>query len=440
MLMGIRYLWNFMIVIKNREKRKMYFKLNSYVYIVPSNSKGCIYDLKSGKVYTVSKKLCDQMISLEQNIPIEENDIDRTELDKLVKLELGEYYDQNVYVDKIRYGCSRSMKNMMFQKNRIYSLFLQIENNCNMDCSFCDEFSYNRVTGCRKYSDKKLISLDQYKKILLDAKKLGCVSLSLLGGEPLLQKEFVKDILKYAEYLGYRDIYLYTNAFLLDEKFIVENKNIHYIIQSVAMEQEMLDQIDNNKNDIKKFMHILQVLHDKEAKFIVYINLIEKNYQLRERMREFFEQYKPIKILYKYIYQETEDEEFNKQLICNPFTENMRIDDKQFFHNLDKHPCLFGKITVFLNGDIGVCPMMREDTISNIFEESLSQVLIQKKQEKYWYLKVDQIEKCGQCSMRYACFDCRAIEAFKTGDLYKKYYCNICSGNDNVDGNNLNEG
>lgn len=183
---------------------KMYFKLNSYAYIVPSNSKGCIYDLKSGKVYTVSKELCDQIISLEQNTQIEETGVDRTELDKLVKLELGDYYEHNICVDKIRYGCSRNMKNMMFQKNRIYSLFLQIENICNMDCSFCDEVSYNRVTGCRKYSDKKLVSIDQYKKILFDAKKLGCISLSLLGGEPLLQKELVKEILKYAEYLEYK--------------------------------------------------------------------------------------------------------------------------------------------------------------------------------------------------------------------------------------------
>lgn len=409
----------------------MYFKLNSYAYIVPSNSKGCIYDLKSGKVYTVSKELCDQIISLEQNTQIEETGVDRTELDKLVKLELGDYYEHNICVDKIRYGCSRNMKNMMFQKNRIYSLFLQIENICNMDCSFCDEVSYNRVTGCRKYSDKKLVSIDQYKKILFDAKKLGCISLSLLGGEPLLQKELVKEILKYAEYLEYKEIYLYTNAFLLDEKFIVENKNIYYVIQSVAIQQEMLNQIDNNRNNLNNFMHVLQILRDNDAKFILYLALTEKNYRLKEEMRNFYEPYKPTKILYKYIYQETKDKEFNKLLVCNPFNEDMRIDDKQFFHNLDKHPCLFGKFTVFLNGDIGVCPMMRENIISNIFEESLSQVLIEKKQEKYWYLAVDQIEKCGQCSMRYACFDCRAIEAFKTGNLYKKYYCNICSGNDN---------
>jgi len=409
----------------------MYFKLNSYAYIVPSNSKGCIYDLKSGKVYTVSKELCDQIISLEQNTQIEETGVDRTELDKLVKLELGDYYEHNICVDKIRYGCSRNMKNMMFQKNRIYSLFLQIENICNMDCSFCDEVSYNRVTGCRKYSDKKLVSIDQYKKKLFDAKKLGCISLSLLGGEPLLQKELVKEILKYAEYLEYKEIYLYTNAFLLDEKFIVENKNIYYVIQSVAIQQEMLNQIDNNRNNLNNFMHVLQILRDNDAKFILYLALTEKNYRLKEEMRNFYEPYKPTKILYKYIYQETKDKEFNKLLVCDPFNEDMRIDDKQFFHNLDKHPCLFGKFTVFLNGDIGVCPMMRENIISNIFEESLSQVLIEKKQEKYWYLAVDQIEKCGQCSMRYACFDCRAIEAFKTGNLYKKYYCNICSGNDN---------
>ncbi|MDD5669905.1 MAG: 7-carboxy-7-deazaguanine synthase QueE [Candidatus Omnitrophica bacterium] len=75
---------------------------------------------------------------------------------------------------------------------------------CNLDCKFCD----TRLQWFKEYSSKELISeLKKYK---------GCYhSISFTGGEPLVQKEFLREILPEARKNGFLT-YLETNGTLPD--------------------------------------------------------------------------------------------------------------------------------------------------------------------------------------------------------------------------------
>ena len=46
-----------------------------------------------------------------------------------------------------------------------------------------------------------------------------------------------------------------------------------------------------------------------------------------------------------------------------------------------------------------------------------------KKQDKYWNLTLNEIDKCKDCGFRYGCIDCRAIEKSQFNDFYGKKYC-----------------
>lgn len=79
-----------------------------------------------------------------------------------------------------------------------------------MNCSFCRDDGYiNRKTGCRKHAVNKeeALSLENYVNILSASFKLGCRMLFILGGEPLLNKDMVSQIIAQAEAIGYTDIY-----------------------------------------------------------------------------------------------------------------------------------------------------------------------------------------------------------------------------------------
>lgn len=80
---------------------------------------------------------------------------------------------------------------------------------CNLNCKYCDT-EFLASTGAQEYTPQELF--DAVSKLDL----AGIHSISLTGGEPLLETEFLKEFLPLVRPLG--KIYLETNA-TLPEKF-----------------------------------------------------------------------------------------------------------------------------------------------------------------------------------------------------------------------------
>ena len=85
---------------------------------------------------------------------------------------------------------------------------------CNMKCGFCD----TKFDSCENYTYRALIEkIEECEKPFH--------SISLTGGEPLLQADFIEDFLcEYKEYYR-KPIYLETNSTLCEELL----KVIHYV-------------------------------------------------------------------------------------------------------------------------------------------------------------------------------------------------------------------
>jgi organic radical activating enzyme len=108
---------------------------------------------------------------------------------------------------------------------------------CNLNCSYCDtDF---------EQEDSEEYSLDDILKIIED--NSDCHSLSLTGGEPLLQKDFIKELGKTAKL----PLYLETNGTLYENL------------------EEVIDYIDYISMDIKlPSSTSLPPMWDKHEKFI----------------------------------------------------------------------------------------------------------------------------------------------------------------------------
>lgn len=102
--------------------------------------------------------------------------------------------------------------------SRIYSsefrpvlCYLYTEWKCNIDCHYC--FQYD--------NDREGMSLETAKASLDWLKSVGCRVVPLMGGEPLLRKDFILDVIRYGNDSGFF-MYLPTNGYLLDQSFIDE--------------------------------------------------------------------------------------------------------------------------------------------------------------------------------------------------------------------------
>jgi len=89
--------------------------------------------------------------------------------------------------------------------------YLYTEWRCNIDCHYCFQFN-NDFPG---------MDLETAKSAVDWLKSLGCRVIPLMGGEPLLRKDFVLEVIRYGAENGFF-MYLPTNGYLLDKAFIDE--------------------------------------------------------------------------------------------------------------------------------------------------------------------------------------------------------------------------
>ncbi|MBD3310526.1 radical SAM protein [Candidatus Woesearchaeota archaeon] len=80
---------------------------------------------------------------------------------------------------------------------------------CNIDCHYCFDFD-NKREG---------MDLDTAKASIDWLKSKGCRVVAIMGGEPLLRKKFILEVIRYGSNRG-MFVYLPTNGYLLDKEFI----------------------------------------------------------------------------------------------------------------------------------------------------------------------------------------------------------------------------
>jgi MoaA/NifB/PqqE/SkfB family radical SAM enzyme len=82
---------------------------------------------------------------------------------------------------------------------------------CNLDCHYCFQND----------SAKPGMTLEAAKDSIDWLKSVGCRNLSLMGGEPLVRKDFILEVIRYGSKNGFF-VYLPTNGYLMDKPFIDE--------------------------------------------------------------------------------------------------------------------------------------------------------------------------------------------------------------------------
>lgn len=103
-----------------------------------------------------------------------------------------------------------------YANSRIYSSrlrpvlsYLFTDWRCNIDCHYCFQFD-NKGEG---------MSLETAKGSIDWLKTIGCRVLAIMGGEPLIRKDFILKVIQYGSKNGFF-VYLPTNGYLLTEDFI----------------------------------------------------------------------------------------------------------------------------------------------------------------------------------------------------------------------------
>ncbi len=82
--------------------------------------------------------------------------------------------------------------------------------------------------------------------------------------------------------------------------------------------------------------------------------------------------------------------------------------------------CWNGKIAISSEGDVYPCIFARQMSAGKFPEMRLEEIIQGQALQRLWQINLDEVDTCGDCELRYGCFDCRALAQTTTGDLLSK--------------------
>ncbi len=149
--------------------------------------------------------------------------------------------------------------------------FLYTDLNCNLDCPYC--YSRNK--------HKEGMTLQVAKDAVDWLQSVGCRVLAFMGGEPLIRKDFLIELTRYAVGKGFF-VYLPTNGILMNEAFIDEIGKAGISVINLAV-----DAVDRHKG-IPKYLNRIKsqfqylVTQQQKYEYITFFNINITKHNLKD--------------------------------------------------------------------------------------------------------------------------------------------------------------
>ncbi|MCT4618099.1 MAG: radical SAM protein [Marinisporobacter sp.] len=412
----------------------MYYKLYPENTIVYGKKGFCIHSIINSKMYHFESKYIPIIKDIERNKPLEDiyNKYDEKTVKDLTQFlnekVLGKFHKKNIFIERLRtYTKNNYLLEKYYNDFEISSVWIELNGNCNYNCSFCNEENHVlKSCGCKKWPDQRNLTLNDYYKLIDKLIDWKCKEYVFMGGEPLLNIETLEGILNYFNKKNYSpNITIYTNALLLTDELINNFKhfNIKYVITLFSHNEKTYDLITKINGSYRKVVNTITKL--KQQKIAYTLQGLISPYNQHE-LPDFIEYLKNHNYTLNYIYDTVNNydyyEEINK--IENKLISSDYLDEAKHYNF-----CFYKKIAISNTGDIFPCPMIRYSSLGNIKKQSLVDIIKEKKIFEFWELTKDKIEDCKNCEYRYACLDCRALEYAQSGSLYKTNFCEYAGEN-----------
>lgn len=163
-------------------------------------------------------------------------------------------------------------------------VILEITQRCNLNCKFC--YLGNELNSAPDIPKEALY------EIIDTLEELGCLSIILLGGEPLIRSDF----LEIYEYIKRKGIFItiLTNGTLIDQKIVKFWKKYppHNVRVSIyATSSKSYEKIADGKNIFERIISSLDLLKSYQINFSLWSLINKLNYNELPKMVELAKRY-----------------------------------------------------------------------------------------------------------------------------------------------------
>ena len=415
-----------------------YFRLKPYCYFEKGKGNSCIYNLLDGTVMIVNnEEMCKLIEQCEQNKTLENiTEVDRKFLNNLVDMGIGDFYKRPIYVEKLSVGIPTRLENTLPGNYEIPTVFIEISNTCNLDCIFCPENDNTlfRKTGCKRWKlNGEPLSIQQWEQVIKQVSKLSCERVFLIGGEPFLEFRKLKTICSFLVQYGIKEIYIYTNGALINNEIInfLKDYSIQLRVQILGPDNAVYKKITGLDNVETTVNANIQKLYRENIPMDISCLVSRYNEEDIETLINKYKGYSLSgRVKLEFIYPVPENNHYSKKYRKRMYDKKKDLEGACLnvtkFTNVQKqHNCYANQIAITASGDILPCIMSRKFVIGNVKQYGIVEILKNSKYEYYRGINKKVIDKCCNCALKYACFDCRAFEYSATGKVLGMEYCDV---------------
>ncbi len=321
---------------------------------------------------------------------------------------------------------------------------LELTYRCNLNCIHC---------YCKGSEDKdKELTTQEWKKIIDEIQKEGCIWLNFTGGEPLVREDFL-EIYTYAKEKGFI-ISIYTNGTLFTEGIISYLKKLPpYSIEITlnSITPDTYEAITQIKGSFERVMDNIKRLKENKIPLMLKTNCLKQNKHELGKIKRWTEEllgkpsdnryhfkYDPLiyprlngdktPCNYRLSFEELSEVKREDVDIWDEYQKGLHSDfndlerDRSFLYN-----CSAWTEQFFVSpyGKLKFCMFSDKFSINlktTSFKEGFYKVFPQLLKEQF---KTDS--KCKDCSLRPICCYCPARAYLETGDEETPvpYYCEL---------------
>ena len=381
-----------------------YLRFIDNVYLVEGFSRGCVYDLQNGNLYSIGQKTVTaiQKALASQKGISGVSKSDQKRLQPLRDLGLLVESDSETPVVAI---------SELQKKYPVAFSWIEVTRKCNLKCTFCYEESspdcYEKMT------------FDDFQVAITNLKDIGVKSIQFIGGEPMILGSELKKMILFAR-SDFDFIEVYTNGVFINKDwahFFKEHEiNVALSIHSYIPEEH--DRVTTVKHSHKKVENAARLLTEAGCVFRVGA-VATKSCTVGTRPKESLYSIRPdsIRLTGRATFSEYTFDMFAQKAITKE-TKSLPLSKSQVSQFVSGHQCFLKDLYIGAKLDVFPCVMERRFQYGNLKTDQLKDII----DNKIRYLSKDNIEGCQDCEYRYACFDCRP-DSNGRGKLQKPWFC-----------------
>ncbi|MNS68416.1 pyrroloquinoline quinone biosynthesis protein PqqE [compost metagenome] len=272
---------------------------------------------------------------------------------------------------------------------------------------------------------------EQWYSLIRSFRKLGGDELLFIGGEPLLQKELLLDLIRFSRMNHIRGFTVYTNGQLLDEETLklFSSYQVKVKLQLSSLDEDTNESITGVRYGHEEMSGLIENMLGAfiEVQPVLLVSRYNEH-QVEKTIADLKKISSKLKPILDFLYPKPANPHYSSKWEGAMYEKTKqfgKVSIEKLNHLRMYNECLYGQVAVTETGEVLPCPMMRDLSLGNIANDELVDILNESNYNDFISMNKDQVGKCSGCSFRYNCSDCRALERAATGQFEQMEYCSL---------------